>query len=395
VLLGCSGENINDQPNADSTVEDIIEIKVDIEKAKELKMSEFFSNVSYYPLETPDNAPIGLIDKIMIQEGHIALYDKTKRSVWVYSKSGEYVSEVRIPYGRGPREIEHLLDVSFDKDLNIHALGDFKFLIFDLNGEVKKEVSFDLFVRKFIYDSDKGSYFSFAGGNKNSKLPSSLRGNNVFEFDQNGEIISTYMPFEENRTAIGYGIPNNFPTYAGEHYYFQHLYDTVYTFEGNDLKPAYYLNFGENKLTEEVLDKSIDYGGTAYTWSDFWDNEVEPYDIVAYKTTFEITDKFIHTIVGSYKENYMILYDRKTKVTHVGANTFLNDIDYGPSPFIYLSSDQSLYSYVEANDFLRLMNKIYKEDREKYFSTKMSRLRELANGMTDVKNPILMRLDFK
>jgi len=60
-----------------------------------------------------------------------------------------------------------------------------------------------------------------------------------------------------------------------------------------------------------------------------------------------------------------------------------------------LSSDQSLYSYVEANDFLRLMNKIYKEDREKYFSTKMSRLRELANGMTDVKNPILMRLDFK
>jgi len=391
LLIFCScSHKVESEINYDKT--DFIEITVDIKKVQGLKMSDFFSNVSYFPLETPNNEPIGLIDKIMVQGGHIALYDKTKNSVWVYTKLGEYVNEVKIPYGRGPGEIEYLLDIYFDKDLNIHALGNFKFLVFDLNGKVKNEVLFDLFVNKFTYNSNRESYYSFAGGNQNTKLPKEIRGNNVFEFEVDGEIVNTYMPFEKNRNGTGYGVPNNFPRYKSDYYYFQHLYDTVYYFTDNNLNPAYYLNFGENALTEEILDKSLVYRD----WTEFWNKEVKTSDYIVYKTSFEITDKYIHSSVRSSKEeNYMILYDRIRKVTHVGRSTFLNDLDYGPSPFIYLSSDESLYSYVESNDFLHLMNRIFNEDREKYNSDKMSGLRKLARGMTEVKNPILMRLDFK
>lgn len=392
VFYGCSG---NDVEKGTDNQGNPIEIRVDMSEAKPLHMSEFFSGITYFPLTTPDNRPIGRIYKIMPQGDKIALYDQAKKSVWIYTEQGDYVSEVKIPQGRGPGELEHISDVYFDEDFNIHALGAFKFVTLDMQGNSLSETQLDLFVKYLIHNTADSSYLGFSSGNPNLGLPKQDRGFNLYKFDESGNIGNSYMPIEKNKQGISFNVPNYFPTYKGDHYYFQHLHDTVYSVGENGVEPAYTFDFGDQTLPDEVFEKRSEYGSEIWQWSDFWNNEVRPYNYITHKNNFEITDQFIHTRVGSSQSKHMILFDREEKVTHVGEEKFVNDIDFGPSPFIYLSSDEHLFSYVEANDFLRLMNDIYENDREKYYSTRMSRLRNIANSMHDSSNPLLMRLSFK
>lgn len=391
VFYGCSGNG--SENNSTVNQGNPVEIRIDVEEAKPLYMSEFFSDISYFSLNTPNDRPIGLINKIMPQGDKIALYDRTKKSVWIYTENGDYVNEVEIPQGRGPGELEHISDVYFDEEFNIHAMGYFKFIVLDMEGNQLNETRLDLFVRHFTYVDS--SYFGFSDGNPNTGIPEQHQGFNLYKFDEDGNIENSYRPIEKNKQGIGFGVPNYFPVYEGDQYYFQHLHNTVYSINTTGITPAYTFDFGDQAVPDEVFEHRFDYGSEIWEWTDFWDNEITAYNYVVYKTNFEITDRFIHTNVGRQDVSYMVLFDREEKVTHVGEDTFVNDIDYGPSPFIYLSSDEDLYSYVDANDFLSLMNDIYENDREKYMSDEMSELRSIANSMTDVGNPILMRLEFK
>lgn len=392
VFYGCSG---NDVEKSTVNQGNPVEIKIDVSEAKPMHMSEFFSNISYFPLTAPGDSPIGRINKIMPQGDKIALYDQAKKSVWIYTENGDYLNEVRIPQGRGPGELEHISDVYFDEEFRIQAMGAFKFVTLDLQGNLLNETQLNLFATYLIYNTVDSTYFAFADGNPNLRLPEHHQGYNLYEFDENGKIENRYIPIEKNKQGIAFGIPNYFPTYKSQKYFFKHLHDTVYSIGTNGVEPAYTFDFGSQALPDEIFEKRSEYGSEIWQWTDFFDNEVRPYDYITHKNNFEITDRFIHTRVGSSQSKHMILYDRDSKVTHVGEEKFVNDIDFGPSPFIYQSSDEHLFSYVNANDFLRLMNDIYENDREKYLSTSMDRLRSIANSMTDARNPILMRLNFK
>lgn len=331
----------------------------------------------------------------MPQGDKIALYDRAKKSVWIYTEEGGYVNEVKIPQGRGPGELDHIADVYFDEEYNIHAMGAFKFVTFDKNGNLLKETQLDLWVGSFTFNTADSMYYGYGDGNPNLRLQKKHQGFNLYSFDKEGEIKNSYIPVEKNKQGIAFNVPNYFPAYNGKKYFFKHLHDTVYSIEANGVKPAYIFNFGNQNLPDAVFEKRSDYGTEVWQWSDFWDNEVRPFDYITHKNNFEITDRFIHTRVGSSESKHMILYDRDSRVTHVGEEKFVNDIDFGPSPFVYLSSDEYLFSYVDANDFLGIMNDIYENNREKYNSSSMHRLRSIANSMRDIRNPILMRLEFK
>ncbi|MTI87933.1 MAG: 6-bladed beta-propeller [Balneolaceae bacterium] len=389
-LSYCSAEHPRVVDDHDS---ELVKITVDVEKTDTLRMSEYFSNITYHHLKTPNNEPIGRIFKILIQDNHVALYDRSKKSVWIFTKSGEYVNEVKIPQGRGVGELENISDVYFDNENRIHALGSFELLMLDMEGNLIEEISLDFFGYRFTYYENTGNYFAYSG-TFNTRIPDQFQGYDLYKFNMRGQVIGSYIPQVENKLGLDFGVPNSFPVYRGVYYYFQHLNDTVYYIGENDLKPAYVFEFGDQALPEEIFERRKKYGTEFWQWSDFWENEIDPYDYITHKTNFEVTDRYIHSRLGSAESNYMILYDREKKTTHIGKDKFVNDIDYGPSPYIYLSSDESLYSYVEANDMLRHLNELYNNDREKYFSREVEQLRRIADSMRENSNPILMRLDF-
>lgn len=392
LFLGCSESSSEKSINKSR---EIVKIDIDIDEARPLRMSEFFSGITYISLKTPNNSPMGIITKIMPQGDTIALYDQSKKSVWIFNDEGIFESEIKIPEGRGPGELEHISDVYFDEDLRIHVLGAFKFITLDIDGNLLMESSMDLFARYFTYDLISKSYYGYADGNPNVRISDEYKGYDLFKFDDTGVIENSFIPIDKNKQGISYGIPNYFPTYIGEHYFFKHLHNIVYKIEDDEIQPAYVLDFGDYALPDEIFERRKDYGNEIWQWTEFWDNEIEPYDYIVFKTNFEITEKYIHMRVGNSVSKYMILYDKKEKETFVGEARFINDIDFGPTPFIFMSSDNHLYSYVNANDFLRHMNAVYENNRDRYFSNKMSELRRLSNSMNENSNPVLMKLEFK
>jgi len=393
LFWGCKSAEKETGP---TTIDGVVEIKVDVEDARPLAMSEFFSNVTYLPLKTPNSRPIGYIFKIMPQGDKIVLYDRSSQSVWVFSDSGEYITEVRIPYGRGAGEIEHISDVYFDKEFNVHAMGAFKYVEYDMNGELLNETQFDQFVQAIVYSNRDSMYYANFEGSPNQRIDEKFRDFQLYAFNKDGEIENGYLPLSKNKMGIGYTIPNRFPLYENKLFFFRHLDDTVYELSADTVKAAFRFNFGEQTLTDEVFENRYSYGSEMWEWSDFWDAEVRPYGYITYLSFVELTHEFIFSGVGSGNgSHFMILYNRETGEVDVGEEKFINNIDYGPSPFLYSSSDEYLYSYVNAGDLLRRLNSVYQNNREIYGSDKMKELRRLASDMREESNPVLMRLTFK
>lgn len=108
VFIGCEDRPSDRSINRSGEVE---EIYIDVDQAQPMRMSDYFSRIFYVSLHAPNNSPMGIITKIMPQGDTIALYDRTKKSVWIYKEGGAFIGEVKIPEGRGPGELEHISDV--------------------------------------------------------------------------------------------------------------------------------------------------------------------------------------------------------------------------------------------------------------------------------------------
>lgn len=173
-------------------------IQIDLEKASPIHMSEFFSNIDYIYLKTPFNRPIGMIWKIMIQKDYIALYDRPRKSVWIYSKTGKFINEVSIKEGKGPQELQDISDVTFSSNNIIHVLGRFKIVTYNIEGNFLNEFTFKFFVYNFIYNSDTKKYVANANNNPNRGLLSEPTvDHNLYFFKNDGVITDYFLPIEQ------------------------------------------------------------------------------------------------------------------------------------------------------------------------------------------------------
>ncbi|MFU8862111.1 MAG: 6-bladed beta-propeller, partial [Cyclonatronaceae bacterium] len=131
LAAGCSGKSTSS--DASSQHDDLTVIRVDINEGETpLKLSQFVSDISYIPLQTPDDEPIGRIDKIMPRGDLISLFDATRNIVWTFNRRGDFVARANIPGGQGPGEVSNLMNVYVDENHHIHALGVFKIVEYDI-----------------------------------------------------------------------------------------------------------------------------------------------------------------------------------------------------------------------------------------------------------------------
>lgn len=108
LLLFSSCQTTEDPPAPDTEFESI---HVNLDNAEPLHMSDYFSQIEYIHLETPDDKPIGRIRKFLIRDEYLGFYDAARNSVWVYTHDGDFVNEFAIPRGRGPGELESIEDI--------------------------------------------------------------------------------------------------------------------------------------------------------------------------------------------------------------------------------------------------------------------------------------------
>lgn len=326
-------------------------IDIRIEESSNIKMSDYFSSIEYVQLETPQEKPIGSIFKIIERDEKLFLFDRKRNSIWLFDNSGNYLNEIIIPIGRGPGEVEYLADVFVSKNLMIHALGQLKIVVYDLNGNFKEDVNLDFNPFYLYYDTDLELYSGYVATMLNPKVDEKFKNQNILFFDKTGEIKNGALKIREGAEGIRFNIPNYFTEYKGNVFFSPHIQDTIYSYEGGKFEPRYFLNFFENSITSNTLSKRYDYSKVIWDWGSFWDEEVSNKGLISNVTFYEFTEQYIFLRVGNRYSQHMVVFDRNTKKVKVGGNKFINDLDLGPSPFIFSSSDDYLISYVESNDF--------------------------------------------
>jgi hypothetical protein len=375
--------------------DDLETIHVNLEEAKDLKMSDFVSDIEYIPLQTPKGRPIGRVRKFLINDSYLGFYDEARKSVWVYTKNGEYINEVIIPEGKGPGEIENLEDVILTDQGEIHALGSFKIVVYDVSGDFINETTFDFWIYSFEFISSSEEYVGCAENLMNRMLQNEHTGHNLLFFNKEGTITKSSLPIPNGREEMGFIVQNRFPTFQDQKFFFPHLVDVIYSITDSTVVPRFHLDYGINSIPESVFDRRKNYSSGPEGRLEFISEELVSNDYISYLEFFLETDLFIHIQISTGRNRYTVMYNKKTKQTKIGDGRLVNDIDYGLVPYFYESFDNALYTVIEANDLLRHLNDIYENEPSKYADPKMKRLRELANSLNENSNPILQIATFK
>lgn len=112
-------------------------IKIPFEKTNDtIRLSKYFKNIEFLPLETKNNCMIGEISKVKISQNYIYILDRVGNSLLVFNTNGKFEKKIS-SIGAGPDEYVKLMDFDVE-DGNIFLLdmlskkvlhyNDFKFI---------------------------------------------------------------------------------------------------------------------------------------------------------------------------------------------------------------------------------------------------------------------------
>ncbi len=384
IIYGCS---LGDGEDSSDLIEKVIQVTLD--EVQPIKYSSFVDRLEYHYLETPENRPIGRVRKIIPFRDHIGLYDAGRTSIWIYTTKGEYVNEVEIPQGRGPGELEQVVDIIVSEDGLIHALGTFKIVVYDLEGNFRNQVDYQFRIYRFTYLPDTKEYIGYASNSMNPNLRDGHSGHNLIFFDDEGKITRSFLPIGTGREQIGYGVPNKFPVHDGQTFFFAHLENVIYSVSSTGVKPVMELNFGEYTIPEAVFERRRTYSKIPFEWRDFMEEEIIANNYISFLSSVNISHNFVHLRYGSMSDQYNSIYNKVTGEIMTGPSRMVNDIDYNFVPFFFESNGEALITVIETHDFLTRMNEIYEQNPSKYYGAEMRDLRRLSHNLSENSNPIL------
>jgi len=118
-------------------------IYVDIDNAKSINFSEWFSKVEIIPLETNRSSVINECYKTVFANQRFYIYDQRQSAVFVFDSVGKFLFNTLSLKGRGPGEYLSMSDFSINRFTgNIEILDAFSFAIrvYDKDGSFIKSI---------------------------------------------------------------------------------------------------------------------------------------------------------------------------------------------------------------------------------------------------------------
>ncbi|MDR3246785.1 MAG: 6-bladed beta-propeller [Prevotellaceae bacterium] len=119
--------------------------------------SVYFKSTRLIRLETTDNSLIRAIDKIMIDENKIFIFDQSLNGIFIFDKDGKFLYSIK-KVGVGPGEYTQLLNVCLDaknKQLILFPDSPRKIYYMDYSGKLLRETKVFSYYRDVIcYEND-------------------------------------------------------------------------------------------------------------------------------------------------------------------------------------------------------------------------------------------------
>lgn len=342
--------------------------------AEEVRLSRLAGDLRYIFLEKRPGDLIGRIDKIIFDENHIYLLDsKGSKSVHIFDHRGGWINSLS-DRGRGPGEFIMPKDISLDRDgkeLILYCSNLKKFLAFSSTGEFQREWPSQLWLDRFEF-AGAGRYIAFTNYKYNTLPDYPNLSYDLIQFDERNRITGTFLPnsVEKNFGRLTFSFGRHF---FGDHneLYFSHTFaDTLYRIEKENVVPAFFLDFGNDRIPEYKKDdvKSLVNQINGGRYSCF--------------VSLEIIGEVAFITYLEKGETRFLIYDRLNGQV-INLHKVVNDIDDAPFKVPLASWNGHLVTVLYPDEMLQI------EGGKKVL------LKGVSTAVESSDNPILMLIELK
>lgn len=259
-----------------------------------VNFEKYFDSSGVIALETSTVSLIGDINRISIFNEHIYILDRATNSVFIFDKTGKYISKIH-EIGIDEGKYIGIMDFAIDepgKRILVHSHKPYKLIYYTLDGKFLSEVPLD------------GFYKNINIPVKNKLLTINSTGNQIMNvIDLTNKDESGYIDKDavsEKFKFFSTVFPN---VLASNKTYITFPYSsTIYKYEENQIVPAYKINFDKKNLPDSVFNKNL-------TASEIY-NDAMKNDYGFFISNFRETKKFL---IFSYGKNSIVIYSKKDR----------------------------------------------------------------------------------
>lgn len=360
-------------------MENIETIEVDLDADYlEIEERKYFNDSDLVALETTKSSLFSSIKRMVLLEDKILILDVDCQGVYVFNDKGFFLFKIK-NIGKGPGEYIQLDDFAIDKIKNhiiLYSSNPKQILRYDMDGSFLKKEKI-LKKRDVYYNSmaylDSGSYLFL----NNNTIEESV----LYEY-----ISSEKKPLldftEKDETYVRQGILDSPRITKGENIYITFPYsEVIYEYSSKGLEVKYYVDFGENKMKDNIYKEMKTLG-----------------DLMNYSS-----DEHLGMGICSFRENkdYVmfntmnfgtVLYSKKTKLSKriqkINGKYLFN------SKYIaHNGDDNKMVSVCSANSFKKQIAS-FKTDIELWDKVS-EEVKNLETHVSELDNPILIVRNFK
>ena len=362
-----------------------------------LNMSEYITEIRYIPLETNASSLVGEVRKISYENEKILIKDASQ-NCFLFDTDGKLCSKIG-QFGQGPNDYIFIQEVLI-LDSFLFLFDQHKILIYDTNGYLVENINCRSIADEYNTSSRrviplKNDTFVMDVVSAFNHYPKAV----LFETHRfNAKIIKEFPNYIElNKSKPGYfgyeiGILYRF---NDDVRVYKVINDTIFTIDQNmEMKPAFIFDLGKYRLTLSFLenkeelrvrnnfitpDAIFESSGHLFIEFQFKNHAPEPFEYTSY-TGGVVRQVFNTKVHGVFDKTSgeLILMRQPIK----GKFGFKNDIDNGPVIWPnYISSNNELVSYVNAEEFLEYYDNI---------DNPAPQMTEIAKNLSWNDNPIVI-----
>ena len=209
---------------------------------KTLTLDQIGKTLKFIPLETTQEAQVGLISCISQTKDRIYVVSANPDNVFVFSKEGKFIKKIS-NCGRGPGEFFSVRQLYIDEDKNLLVLFDlFKIMLFDLDGNHIKDISHIPCYNNGILLQNNNVLLSKQAIQGVEKL-------RLAEISQEGDTLATNMNnfLFNSENPIVFPVYKSFVKYGKDVIFQQQFQDTIFTYNQQTHKLDYRYSFDFNR----------------------------------------------------------------------------------------------------------------------------------------------------
>lgn len=321
-------------------------------KSMILELSQFVDSISYIALSNSDEATLGGIDRLEIQDSIIYILDRYKtKSLKAFDMNGKFLYRIG-SNGEGPGEYTEPTDFMIsENEIIIFDQFQLKLIFFDLkkNFKYSKKVPF-LFLKFYLFSPNDYVYYSIDSENDHLL---SITDYSIFKSDSNF-ILKNKAFYRPKNKYISFYNECNFTPSGKEILYHYPFDNTIFSLNNmNQIHMKYSINFKNKTLPKELLLQENE--------SKF-KKEVSKGEYLIFSGSYYELENYFYFLVQKENMDYHIIYNKEGNNLKLG-NLIKNDIiPILPFMRIKYSFDNTLVGYFNPHEIIARIDGADKND---------------------------------